>query len=62
MVSTEVLKKEVAARCRVRNGRRTLTCRQAHSLAARLNVSLARIGRLCDAEKVKLVSCKLGCF
>ena len=56
------LKAAVNQATRSRNGRRVLTCRQALALADRFCVPPRRIGRICDAEGIKLRQCLLGCF
>jgi len=62
MKSQEELTKAVLERSREANGRRTLTCAQALSLAAELGVKPVEIGRICNQENVRLGSCQLGCF
>ena len=39
-----------------------ITCETARSLAPRLGVSLAQMGRLLDLLDVKVRRCSLGCF
>lgn len=39
-----------------------LPCRAALAAAAELGVSPARLGRLCNARKIRIVDCQLGCF
>jgi len=62
MKSQEELTKAVLERSREANGRRTLTCAQALSLAAELGVKPVEIGRICNQENIRLGSCQLGCF
>ncbi len=62
MKSQEELTKAVLERSGEVNGRRTLTCAQALSLAAELGVKPVEIGRICNQENVRLGSCQLGCF
>jgi len=62
MNSQEELTKVVLDRSKEVDGRRTLTCGQALSLAAELGVEPIRIGRICDQENIRLGSCQLGCF
>ena len=62
MKSQEELTKAVLERSREVNGRRTLTCAQALSLAAELGVKPVEIGRICNQENIRLGSCQLGCF
>jgi len=62
MKSHEELTKVVLDRSKEVDGRRTLTCAQAMSLAAELGVEPRQIGSICDQEKIHLGSCQLGCF
>ncbi len=39
-----------------------ITCTEARKLAEELQVDPSEIGKLCDEEKVKIISCELGCF
>jgi len=39
-----------------------LYCEQAHEIAARHNIKLWEIGRVCDENKIKIKGCQLGCF
>jgi len=45
---------------RIDQGR--LACRDALAAAARLGVTPARIGHICDAHDIRIVDCQLGCF
>ena len=62
MKSDEELVAAVVARSQEAQGRRSLTCAEALALAAELDVEAARIGRICDQEKIRLCACQLGCF
>jgi hypothetical protein len=62
MKSQEELTKTILERSQEVDGRRTLTCAQALSLAAELGVEPIRIGRICDQENIRLGCCQLGCF
>ncbi|MGE5370977.1 MAG: hypothetical protein ACM3QZ_03205 [Solirubrobacterales bacterium] len=42
------------------NGR--LTCTDARKLAEELKVSNQEVGAACDALKIKICACELGCF
>ncbi len=57
MTDKEILE---AIRGRVHDGR--LECKYALELAEELEVSPARIGRVCDEENIRIVNCQLGCF
>jgi hypothetical protein len=52
----------IVAALRARGRARTIDCRDALALAARLGVAPARVGRACDREGIKIVRCRLGCF
>jgi len=39
-----------------------LACKDALETADALGVPPARIGRLCNAEGIRIVNCSLGCF
>ena len=43
-------------------GKKKLACAQAFELAGRLNVSLSRIGEVCNDNDIRICSCQLGCF
>ncbi len=43
-------------------GKKRLACAQAFELANRLNVSLSRIGEVCNDNDIRICSCQLGCF
>jgi hypothetical protein len=52
----------VHAAAREEDGRKKLSCAQAHQLAKEHGVPLATIGRMCNEEGVRLTHCQLGCF
>jgi len=62
MKSQEELTKAVVEQSREVNGRRTLTCTQALSLAVELGVKPVQIGHICNQENIRLGGCQLGCF
>jgi len=39
-----------------------LSCEKAHALAKEMRVSLNELGGLCNELKIKISSCRLGCF
>jgi len=39
-----------------------IACRDALALAAHLGVPPSQVGRICNAEKIKIANCQLGCF
>ena len=58
----DMVKTELHKIVRTNRGRKIIPCREAFRLAAKLKVSPAKIGRMCDAEKIKISGCQLGCF
>ncbi len=52
----------IEAALRLENGRKQLSCARAHVLAEDLKVTLAEIGRYCQARDIKITDCQLGCF
>lgn len=62
MTKSDELKAALVKSSRTRNGKRIVTCKQALALAAAFKVPPRRVGRICDAEGIKLRQCLLGCF
>ena len=62
MKSEEELAAAVLARAKETDGRKSLTCAEALGIAAELGIEAARIGRICDQQKIRICSCQLGCF
>lgn len=52
----------IEALVRIEDGRKQLSCARAHVLAEDLGVTLAEIGRYCQAQDIKITDCQLGCF
>jgi len=52
----------IEAVVRIEEGRKQLSCARAHVLAEDLGVTLAEIGRYCQAQDIKITDCQLGCF
>lgn len=44
------------------DGRKKLPCAEAFRLAERFGVKKLEIRRICDAHKIKICNCQLGCF
>lgn len=44
------------------DGKRTLACAEAFKLANEYGVGLPKIARICNARKIKITKCQLGCF
>ena len=42
--------------------RKYLSCRDAFALAAQFDTKPMLIGKICNAQKIKLKNCQLGCF
>ena len=40
----------------------SLPCRVALAAAAELGITPARIGRICNANQIRITDCQLGCF
>jgi hypothetical protein len=45
-----------------RKGKKILACAKAFKLSQELDLSLKKIGNICDKNDIKIVSCQLGCF
>lgn len=56
------LLRQIIARSRRVDGRRTLACASALRLAEECGVSPARIGRFCNEQGIRIARCQLGCF
>ena len=44
------------------DGKQTLACADALRLANEYGVELSTIARICNAGKIKITKCQLGCF
>lgn len=44
------------------DGRKKLPCAEALRLAERFGAEKLEIRRICDAHKIKICKCQLGCF
>ncbi len=42
--------------------KKILFCEKAHNISRNNNVSLSKIGELCNEEKIRIKKCQLGCF
>ncbi|MFH1968986.1 MAG: hypothetical protein ABIJ53_01565 [Verrucomicrobiota bacterium] len=56
------LKERVTASAVEEDGKRTLACVQAFRLAREHGVGLPEVARICNAGKIKITKCQLGCF
>jgi len=61
-MDTTQLVAAIEAVVRTEEGRKQLSCARAHVLAEDLGVTLAEIGRYCQAQDIKITDCQLGCF
>jgi hypothetical protein len=39
-----------------------ITCANAFKIAEKQNIALIEIGKICNAKKIKISNCQLGCF
>lgn len=62
MISAEELTKAVKEHVVEQDGRPILTCSQAFAIARQYAVEVGAVGQICNREKIKIVSCQLGCF
>jgi hypothetical protein len=62
MKSEKELVTAVLARAKETEGRKSLTCAEALTIAAELDVEAVQIGRICDQQEIRIRSCQLGCF
>lgn len=44
------------------DGKTKLECGKAHELAKENNISLNEIGKFCNENNIKIITCELGCF
>ncbi len=44
------------------DGRKRLPCAETFRLAERFGVEKLEIGRICNAQKIRICKCQLGCF
>ncbi|HBM17076.1 MAG TPA: hypothetical protein DD381_12140 [Lentisphaeria bacterium] len=44
------------------DGKEKLSCSAAWDISAKNDVSLMKIGELCNANSIKICDCSLGCF
>ena len=44
------------------DGKEKLDCKAAWDISAKHDVSLKKIGELCNANRIKIYNCSLGCF
>ncbi len=52
----------VHAACGERDGRETLPCKTALTLAEAQGVDPTEVAAICNKDGIKLVGCQLGCF
>jgi hypothetical protein len=39
-----------------------ISCKQCFEAAGKCNVSLKKVGRICNEKNIKIRNCQLGCF
>ena len=61
-MTKEELKKRILAEVEKKDDVLYLSCKKAHEISDDLDVSLGRIGKVCNEETVRIKSCQLGCF
>lgn len=44
------------------DGSKKLACAEAFRLAEQFGVKVLEIGRICNAQNIKISNCQLGCF
>lgn len=62
MSENEALVEAVKQTADEREGRLTLRCAEAFTLAETHGVAVGEIGRVCNDNRIKIVGCQLGCF
>ena len=48
--------------CGMKNDRKIIVCSDAFKAAKELDISVEEIGQLCNENRIKVLSCQLGCF
>jgi hypothetical protein len=61
-MDSEIPEKEIMAVVGRKDGRGVLTCEDALFIAEKLGVKPETVGEFCNMRKIKIISCKLGCF
>lgn len=54
--------KTIEGYCKIQNNRKCLSCSDAYKVAEELKMDVSDIGKLCNDNGIKIISCKLGCF
>lgn len=62
MAATEQLIEAVSKATVLKDGRTTLSCSDAFTLAEDLDAELSSIYVFCNEHEIKIVRCQLGCF
>jgi hypothetical protein len=61
-MNVEIIKTEILAKVTAHEGKQSLDCAVALSIAKKLSVTPAEVGRQCNEMKIKIKNCQLGCF
>lgn len=48
--------------CVMKNNKKSLACSDASKIAEELKISISEVGKLCNDNGIKIMSCQLGCF
>lgn len=48
--------------CIMKNDKKCLACSDAAKIAEELKISVPEVGKLCNENGIKIMSCQLGCF
>lgn len=48
--------------CVIKNDKKKLACSDASRIAEELKISVPEVGKLCNENGIKIMSCQLGCF
>ncbi len=56
------IEEALAAKVIEKEGKKFIPCPAALKIAETLNVPAAEIGKICNEMKIKIMSCRLGCF
>ncbi|MCK5861936.1 MAG: hypothetical protein KAH38_05595 [Candidatus Hydrogenedentes bacterium] len=62
MDMNEALVEAVRAAAVERDGQKILACPAAFRIAEKFAIKVREVGDCCNAEKIKIAHCQLGCF
>ena len=52
----------LANKAETSDGKKRITCAEAFKLARKYKTEIIEIGRICNANNIKIHKCQLGCF